>query len=86
MRTNFHPSRAGQILHALLLCHIHAVQFLVFIEDAEILFHLGDFILEMEEHPIIERFESPIQWGQLLLLRFVVRRQMGSQKPIAGMY
>lgn len=41
---------------------------LVFIQPLELLFHLSDFVLEIEQNPVVDGLESSVERGQFVIV------------------
>lgn len=66
---NVHSAGGGHRLGAFLLGRRHSVHFFVLVQRLEILFHLRDLVLKMEQNTVVHTLEASIQrWKRRLVL------------------
>jgi hypothetical protein len=61
------------------------VHLIVVVQYAKVLFQLGDFILEVQQHAVVEILEAPVERGQAGLFAVRCRRaQAPGQEAVSG--
>lgn len=81
---DIHASGGGHLLGSFVVRGGNTVHLLVVVQNAEVLFHLGDFVLEMQQYTVVKILKTAVKWRQAGLFAVRCRAETPGQKSISG--